>query len=418
MLDTHDLSNSMRPVLDWPAGGNSRVPYRAFTDAGVRAAEQERIFQGRTWQFLCLADEVPKPGDYKTTFAGETPVVVTRDEDGVLNAFENRCVHKGSLVCLKNRGNAEALTCVYHNWVYTLKGELRSVAFRRGVKGLGGMPEDFRVEDHRMRPLRTAEICGLVFGTFSEETPPLEDFIGPEITQRMQRVLNRPLRILGFHTQILNNNWKLYVENVKDTYHAGLLHLFFATFRLNRLASDGGVIIDSSGGNHTSYSQRRTIHANAEYDQSKLRASRDDYRLADPSLLDAFDEFGDGVNVQILSVFPNFILQQVENSIAVRQVLPKGIDRTELNWTVLGFADDDEKVTKMRLKQANLIGPAGYISMEDGAVGAFVQRAIPGALDDTSIIEMGGREHTSQKTRTTEASVRGFWAAYRSHMGL
>ena len=234
----------------------------------------------------------------------------------------------------------------------------------------------------------------------------------------MQRVLNRPLRILGYHTQILNNNWKLYVENVKDTYHAGLLHLFFATFRLNRLASEGGVVIDPTGGNHATYSKRRTIHANAEYDESKLRASRDDYRLADPSLLDSFDEFGDGINVQILSVFPNFILQQVENSIAVRQILPKGIDRTELNWTVLGFADDDEKTTKMRLKQANLIGPAGYISMEDGAVGNFVQRGIPGALDETSLIEMGGRDHVSDNTRTTEASVRGFWAAYRSHTGL
>jgi hypothetical protein len=85
---------------------------------------------------------------------------------------------------------------------------------------------------------------------------------------------------------------------------------------------------------------------------------------------------------------------------------------------VLGFADDDEKTTAMRLKQANLIGPAGYISMEDGAVGAFVQRGIPGAPDDTSIIEMGGREHVSQDTRTTEASVRGFWHAYRAHMGL
>ena len=414
----HDAIPNTKPVLEWPEAGNSRVPYRAFADPAVHAAEQQRIFQGKTWQLLCLANEVPEASDYKTTFVGETPVIVARGEDGAVNAFENRCVHKGALVCLKNRGNAKTLTCAYHNWVYGLKGELISAAFAKGVKGRGGMPDDFDAKNHRMRPLRTAELCGLVFATFSDETPPLEEFIGPEILQRMQRVLNRPLRILGYHTQILNNNWKLYVENVKDTYHAGLLHLFFATFRLNRLASEGGVVIDPTGGNHASYSKRRTIHANAEYDESKLRASRDDYRLADPTLLDAFDEFGDGINIQILSVFPNFILQQAENSIAVRQVLPKGIDKTELNWTVLGFADDDARTTKMRLKQANLIGPAGYISMEDGAVGAFVQRGIPGALDETSIIEMGGCEHVSQDTRTTEASVRGFWAAYRAHMGL
>ena len=413
-----DVLTNEPPLLDWPIDGNSRVPYRAFADEDIHAAEPKRIYQGKTWQMLCLADEIPNPGDYKTTYAGETPVIVVRDENGNVNAFENRCVHKGALVCLKDHGHATTMTCVYHNWVYGLKGELISAAFAKGVKGRGGMPDDFNVKNHRMRPLRTAERFGLVFGTFSENVISLEEFIGPEILKRVERVLNRPLKILGYHTQILNNNWKLYVENVKDTYHAGLLHLFFATFRLNRLTSEGGVLVDPTGGNHVSYSKRRTIHANAEYDESKLRASRDDYRLADPSLLASFDKFGDGITIQILSVFPNFILQQVENSIAVRQILPKGLGRTELNWTVLGFKDDDEKTTKMRLKQANLIGPAGYISMEDGAVGNFVQRGIPGALEETSIIEMGGRDHISDNTRTTEASVRGFWAAYRSHMGL
>ncbi len=406
------------PDLDWPEGVTSRVPFRVYDDREIHAAEQARVFQGPTWQFLCLASEVPEVGDYKTTHIGETPVIVTRSEDGELNAMENRCVHKGALVCLNDRGNVRELTCVYHNWLYSLKGELRSVAFQKGVKGLGGMPEDFELGEHRLRPLRVAELAGLVFGTFSAEALPVEDFIGPEIVQRLRRVLNRPPRILGYHSQYLNNNWKLYVENVKDTYHAGLLHLFFATFRLNRLASEGGVLISEDGGNHASYSRRRTIHANAEYDQSLLRASRQDYKLADPSLLDSFDEFGDGINVQILSVFPNFILQQVENSIALRQVLPKGTGETELNWTVLGFEDDDEATTRMRLKQANLIGPAGFISMEDGAVGGFVQRAITGALDDTSMMEMGGRDHTSDNTRTTEASVRGFWNAYRQHMRI
>ena len=402
----------------WPTGGNARVPYRVYIDPELHTAEQRRVFQGPTWHFLGLASEVPEPGDYKTGFVGETPVILTRSEDGALNALENRCVHKGALVCLKDRGHAKVLSCVYHNWNYGLKGELRSVAFQRGIKGRGGMAEGFDLAKHRLRRLRVEELAGLVFGTFSEATPALEAYIGPEIVQRLRRVLNRPVSILGHHTQVLNNNWKLYVENVKDSYHAGLLHMFFATFRLNRLASEGGVIVSPDGGNHISYSRRRTIHASAEYDDAKLRASRQDYRLADPSLLDSVDEFGDGVNIQILSVFPNFVLQQVENSIAVRQVLPKGVGEAELNWTVLGFRDDDEKTTAMRLKQANLIGPAGYISMEDGAVGGFIQRAVQGAVDATSIVEMGGHDHASQETRTTEASVRGFWHAWRGHMEL
>jgi anthranilate 1,2-dioxygenase large subunit len=129
------------------------------------------------------------------------------------------------------------------------------------------------------------------------------------------------------------------------------------------------------------------------------------------------DEFGDGVMMQILTVFPGFVLQQHLNSIAVRQLVPRGVERSELAWTILGFADDDAAMTERRLKQANLVGPAGYISMEDGAVGGFVQRAVRGIDADAGLLMMGGSDSGSQQFRATEASVRGFWKKYRALMG-
>jgi anthranilate 1,2-dioxygenase large subunit len=107
--------------------------------------------------------------------------------------------------------------------------------------------------------------------------------------------------------------------------------------------------------------------------------------------------------LQILSVFPGFILQQVHNALAVRQIVPRGVDATDLNWTYLGFADDSPELRMHRLKQNNLVGPAGYVSMEDGAVGGFVQRGIAAAEDELSVIEMGGAGAESQETRATEA---------------
>ena len=125
----------------------------------------------------------------------------------------------------------------------------------------------------------------------------------------------------------------------------------------------------------------------------------------------------DGITLQILSVFPGFVLQQIQNCLAVRQVLPKGQDRTELNWTYIGYADDTPEQRNVRLKQLNLVGPAGFISMEDGAVGNFVQRGIAGADDQEAIVEMGGDGVASSEGRATETSVRGFWKAWRHHMG-
>jgi anthranilate 1,2-dioxygenase large subunit/terephthalate 1,2-dioxygenase oxygenase component alpha subunit len=157
--------------------------------------------------------------------------------------------------------------------------------------------------------------------------------------------------------------------------------------------------------------------ADASYKEQGLRSDHDKYRLKDPSVLSGFKEYDDGITLQILSVFPGFVLQQIQNCLAVRQVLPKGQERSELNWTYIGYTDDTPEQRKVRLKQLNLVGPAGFISMEDGAVGGFVQRGIAGAQGMEAVIEMGGDQAASSEGRATEASVRGFWKAYRHHLG-
>ncbi len=410
------LSSSFSSV-SWPSSGLTLVPFRLYTDAEQYALEQERIFKGPTWSYLCLAAELPNPGDYLVSSVGETPVVVTRSASGELNAFVNRCAHRGSLLCLKRRGNGDGITCVYHGWSYDLAGNLTGVAFERGVKRQGGMPAEFKRSEHNLRKLRVAEFCGLIFGSFDQGVPDLETYLGAEIAARIRRVLKRPVKVLGRTTQVLPNNWKLYFENVKDSYHASILHLFFTTFEISRLSQQGGIIVDDGGGNHASYSIMDRSIGNAEYREQALRSAKDDYRLEDASVVEGVDEFGDGVMMQILTVFPGFVLQQHLNSIAVRQLVPRGVERSELAWTILGFADDDAAMTERRLKQANLVGPAGYISMEDGAVGGFVQRAVRGIDGDAGLLMMGGSDSGSQQFRATEASVRGFWKKYRALMG-
>ena len=405
-------------TIHWKDAGLTRIPFSLYSDTDLPEQEQQRIFRGNTWNFLCLDAELAEPGSYRTTFAGTTPVVVVRDNDDEVYAFENRCAHRGALIALAKSGKAESFQCVYHAWSYNRQGDLTGVAFEKGVKGEGGMPANFCKEDHGPRKLRIAVFCGLVFGSFSEDVPDIEDYLGEEICQRIERVMHKPVQVIGRFTQALPNNWKLYVENVKDSYHASLLHLFFTTFELNRLSQKGGVIVDASGGHHVSFSMIDKAAVDSSYKDQALRSDNAQYRLKDPSLLEGFTEYDDGVTLQILSVFPGFVLQQIQNCLAVRQVLPKGVDRTELNWTYFGYTDDTPEERTVRLKQSNLVGPAGFISMEDGAVGGFVQRGIAGASDKEAVVEMGGDHAGSSEGRATETSVRGFWKAYRSHMGI
>src|SRR5262244_1729297 len=271
-------------MRQWPAEGLTRVPYWVYSDLALYDAEQERIFRGDTWTFLCMEAELPTPNSFRASNLGDMPVVVTRDANGVVHAFENRCAHRGSLLCLKERGEAKEIVCVYHNWTYDLAGNLTGIAFRRGLGGKGGMPKDAKPEAHGPRKLKVETLAGLVFGTLSAETPPLADYLGPEIIARVRRVMRAPVKLLGGYSQVLPSNWKLYMENVKDSYHASLLHAFFTTFRLNRLSQKGGVILSDTGGNHTTYSMAADI-AGKEYEQAGMRSAQDDFRLEAPELL-------------------------------------------------------------------------------------------------------------------------------------
>ena len=185
---------------------------------------------------------------------------------------------------------------------------------------------------------------------------------------------------------------------------------------MNRLSQKGGLVVSESGGNHVSYSISAADTGKKDY--AGMRAAQESFKLEAPEVLQWVDEFGDGIGLHILTVFPTFTLQQTRNSLAVRRLIPLGPEKTELAWTCFGFTSDDEAMTERRLLQANLIGPAGYISMEDGAAPGFVQRAVRSADDELSVVEMGGASVASDESRVTEAAVRGFWKAYRAHMAL
>jgi len=135
-------------------------------------------------------------------------------------------------------------------------------------------------------------------------------------------------------------------------------------------------------------------------------------------LVEVVDEHPDRVRHQIVTVFPNFVLQKTQNAMALRFFTPTSGDRTNLEWIYFGYADDTPDMRRRRLRHLNLGGPAGFVSMEDGCVGGFVERGIATAEDEAAIVEMGGGGIESQDTRATEAAVRGFWSMWRRMTGL
>src|SRR5262249_35720430 len=146
-------------------------------------------------------------------------------------------------------------SCVYHAWTYDRQGNLIGVAFKDGIKGKGGMPSSFCMHDHGPRKLRVVELSGLVFGSFSEVVPTLEEYLSEPITSRIERArAKREVFVLGRNTQVLPTTGNLNMHNVKASSPPSTLHLFYTAFDLNRLSQRGGIIVDSSGGHHVSFS--------------------------------------------------------------------------------------------------------------------------------------------------------------------
>ena len=110
---------------------------------------------------------------------------------------------------------------------------------------------------------------------------------------------------------------------------------------------------------------------------------------------------------------------QINNSLATRQIRPQGVDAHEVFQTVFGYADDDEAMTRHRLISVNLVGPAGFVSMEDGEAIEVVHKATRSTRDGCAVIEMGGRGAVRDLAhRVTETPIRGFWSYWAELMGM
>jgi anthranilate 1,2-dioxygenase large subunit len=312
-------------------------------------------------------------------------------------------------------------TCIYHSWCYSHRGDLVGVPFAKGVKGKGGMPEGFDTARHGLRKLRVALFKGLVFGSFSQDVEPIEDYLGPMLVEHMGEILGKPLRILGYQRQRIFANWKLYVENVRDAYHASLLHEFNRTFGLSRLTQRSGGYMDARH-RHTMLFQYKGSDADEEAQKAykQDRVQRGDYMtLNDASLVQNIPEQASGISTRIISIFPNAVVHQIANCLGLRRVRSRGVGELEIEFIQVGYTDDDAAMTAHRVNQSNMVGPSGLISMEDGEALELVQRATVPNSDGAGIVEMGGiGKLLDLDTRVNEIPVRGFWSYYSELLGI
>ena len=403
----------------WPAD-DTRIPDWVYTDDTIYHREIDCIFHGPTWNYIALEAEIPDPGDFIRSHVGPTPIVVSRTQDGSIAAFENRCSHRAAEFCRELTGTVQEFVCPYHQWTYDLHGRLKAVPFRRGVAGKGGMPANFRLEDHGPRRLYVTTHRGVVFASYQPDMPSLQDYLGPDILREFEASFDgRKLTILGHYRHTLPGNWKLYHENLKDPYHATLLHTFLVTFGLLVAGNKSLMLVDSTGRHGVMCSAKGDASKIAAEDKKEMRAYREGMHLAEPRFMDFIDEFNSPWSVTMATIWPNLVIQREMNTLGIRQIVPTGPHEFIMKWTMFGFEGDTLEMTRHRLRQGNLMGPAGFLGLEDNEAIKFVQDGMQRVPDGEHLVALDPATPAgTSETLISEAAIRAMYRHWREVMGL
>jgi choline monooxygenase len=324
----------------------STPPSRVYHDPALWALQQERIFV-RSWQLAAGAERVRAPGHVLpfTLLPGclDEPLVLTRDQRGVLNCLSNVCTHRGAIV-VEGEGHVNTLRCRYHGRRFGLDGCLQHMPEFDDVVDFPAPSDDLpRLPLHEWGPLAfTALDAAVSFGAWIEPVQrrtswlPLEQYRYDAATSR---------------DYLIECNWALYVENYLEEFHIPYVH-------------------GTSLAGALDYGAYRT--ENYEHGSLQLgvtRASEPAFEL--PS---SHPDAGTRIAAWYFWLFPNLMLNFYPWGLSVNVVQPLGPQRTRVSF--LSYVLD------AALRGAGAGADLHRVEMEDEEIVESVQRGVRSRLYD------------------------------------
>ena len=332
------------------------LPSRFYTEPGVFGLEKEKIFR-RTWQLVGTLSQVcgeahgaprtiAEPGAFFTVDVVGEPVVVVRDNDGVLRAFSNVCRHRAGPIA-QGAGCRNVFQCGYHGWTYTLDGRLI------GTPEVDGM-EFFARSTMGMLPLRCETWQQFIFVNFDLQAPALWEFLGG-IPAQSGAFPFEGMLLAERREYYVNCNWKVYIDNYLEGYHIPIVH--------------PGLMKEID------YPRYRTetfrYHSQQLGPVKEVRPGDVHERVYKP---------GSGLPEALYFwVFPNLMLNIYPDNIQTNAIVPLSHDKTLaiFEWF---FRDAQSEAVKERAKKA--IGFSETVQQEDMHICEAVQRGLQSALYD------------------------------------
>jgi len=355
--------DELRALVDLEHGAIDR---RVYWDEAVYRLELERIF-ARCWLFVAHESQVAEPGDFLTTYMGEDGVIVARDGNGAINVFLNSCTHRGNRISLAEAGNRRRFTCNYHGWTFGLDGALVALpqedVYRQTCPGFdpGGLG---------LHRALVASYKGLVFATFDEEAPGLEDYLG-DYRWYLDVLLDNDEEGTEFLEGSIKSrmacNWKFPAENFAgDSYHAAWTH------------NSGAMAMLGMGVGKSNQENSYQINVNGHGWQFGLDMVGNAMVLGDQDIVDYLREREEKVaarlgklrsrmvgSISSANLFPHMSFLPGQSTF--RTWHPKGPKGIELHTWVLVNKSAPESLKSLYMKGVmRTFSPSGTLEMDDG----------------------------------------------------
>ena len=272
------------------------VPTANYTSPERLDAEVDALFLHHPL-VLCLSGALPEPGSYLTVDICDTPVLVTRGNDGAVRAMANICRHRGVRL-LDGVGRTRRITCPFHAWTYDLEGSLVGLPVADAFDGMCR-------EEKGLVELPVAEGHGLVIGGLRPGGPiDVDELLGPGLAAELALLDFADWELYSEpHVHEVGANWKTTLDTYRENYHFDFLHR-------ETLASYayGGVLTFDAFGRHL---------RNA----SALRSIDDLKKVPEDEWEDVSRHFS-----YQYAIFPNVSLTFDSRHIELWQILPTGTD--------------------------------------------------------------------------------------------
>ena len=370
-----DAGARLSPKLaDLVSAGGCSLSARAFVDEDLYQLELAHIF-AKSWVFLVPAGEIPNPGDFFSTYIGEDPVVVVRQQDGSIVAFLNQCRHRGAAICRADIGNTKVFQCSYR--LTAIPGESRN--FDRPVD---------RDAWSAIRVPRIAVENGLVFGNFDEHAPSFRESLGdatPYFDAMFARSEGGLDAIPGAFRWRVKGNWKLAAEQAaSDGFHFFISH---ASSLIAIMPEGAGsppkartpnIQFSSELGHGIGLSTDMEHVATNDSNRIGPHTSRWNVEIERPEAARRVGALLTTENRPIYGlIFPTF--GYLPSNYTIRVFLPKGPNEFEvIAWTVVPHEAPSEVREEVRLAAARAFGALGIFEQDDAANWNDIRMALRG----------------------------------------